>query len=173
VLRGADRLILCRLIVEAMTNFKAVKREKARFNQLLVILKRSKSVELKTNALGLVNAVVNVPSDIDQRMHYRNEFIRLGLKRILKVTLPTVRLALPFVVQCAHLQIFTNQPPNCDLLQALKKEQLPEDLATQIEVYDEESRADQEELDQRFSDMGVDDIEYVLAHIVPRLRLPV
>ncbi|ELR15247.1 Diaphanous FH3 Domaincontaining protein [Acanthamoeba castellanii str. Neff] len=124
--RGADCLILFRLIVEAMTNFKAVKREKARFNQLLVILKRSKSVELKTNALGLVNAVVNVPSDIDQRMHYRNEFIRLGLKRILK---------------------------------ALKKEQLPEDLATQIEVYDEESRADQEELDQRFSDMGVDDID--------------
>lgn len=58
-------------------------------------------------------------------------------------------------------------------MQALKKEQLPEDLATQIEVYDEESRADQEELDQRFSEMGVDDIEYVLAHIVPRLRLPV
>ena len=58
-------------------------------------------------------------------------------------------------------------------MQALKKEQLPEDLATQIEVYDEESRADQEELDQRFSDMGVDDIEYVLAHMVPRLRLPV
>lgn len=57
-------------------------------------------------------------------------------------------------------------------MQALKKEQLPEDLATQIEVYDEESRADQEELDQRFSDMGVDDIEYVLAHIVPCLRLP-
>jgi hypothetical protein len=57
-------------------------------------------------------------------------------------------------------------------LQALKKEQLQEDLATQIEVYDEESRADQEELDQRFSDMGVDDIEYVLAHIVPCLRLP-
>ena len=58
-------------------------------------------------------------------------------------------------------------------MQALKKEQLPEDLATQIEVYDEESRADQEELDQRFSDMGVDDIEYVLAHIVACLRLPV
>lgn len=75
-----------------MTNFKAVKREKARFNQLLVILKRSKSVELKTNALGLVNAVVNVPSDIDQRMHYRNEFIRLGIKRILKVMFPTVPL---------------------------------------------------------------------------------
>jgi hypothetical protein len=86
-----------------MTNFKAVKREKARFNQLLVILKRSKSVELKTNALGLVNAVVNVPSDIDQRMHYRNEFIRLGLKRILKVTLPTVRLALPVVMQRWHV----------------------------------------------------------------------
>lgn len=101
--RGADCLILFRLIVEAMTNFKAVKREKARFNQLLVILKRSKSVELKTNALGLVNAVVNVPSDIDQRMHYRNEFIRLGLKRILKVTLPTVRLALPVVMQCWHV----------------------------------------------------------------------
>jgi hypothetical protein len=39
-----------RLIVEAMTNFKAVKREKARFNQLLVILKKSKSVELKVHS---------------------------------------------------------------------------------------------------------------------------
>jgi hypothetical protein len=50
--------------------------------------------------------------------------------------------------------------------QALKKDQLPEDLATQIEVYDEESQSDQEELDQRFSDMGVDDIECVLSSII-------
>jgi hypothetical protein len=50
--------------------------------------------------------------------------------------------------------------------QALKKDQLPEDLATQIEVYDEESQSDQEELDQRFSDMGVDDIECVLSSTI-------
>lgn len=44
------------------------------------------------------------------------------------------------------------------------------DLTTQIEVYDEESRCDREELDQRFLDLGIDDIEYAKMNEFPASR---
>jgi hypothetical protein len=35
--------------------------------------------------MALINAVVNAPPDIDLRIHLRQEFIRLGIRRIFKV----------------------------------------------------------------------------------------
>lgn len=71
-------------VLEAMTHFKLVKREEARFQTLVDQLKNSDDASYQTAALTFINAIVNSPADIDVRTFLRAEFARLGLPEILE-----------------------------------------------------------------------------------------
>lgn len=66
-------------VLEAMSHFKLVKRENARFETLVRQLAASDDVAYQTAALTFINAIVNSPADIDVRTFLRSEFQRLGL----------------------------------------------------------------------------------------------
>ncbi|EGG13416.1 actin binding protein [Cavenderia fasciculata] len=80
--------------------------------------------EYLTTALSLINAIVNSPEEVDERVHLRTEFSRLGFDNII----------LKF--------------------KKLQYEEAPE-LVTQVDVYEEENRADQEELFDKFSGLDI------------------
>jgi dishevelled associated activator of morphogenesis len=71
-------------VSEAMSHFKLVKREDARFQTLVEQVKDSDSVQYQTAALTFINAIVNSPADIDVRTFLRAEFNRLGLSKVLE-----------------------------------------------------------------------------------------
>ena len=73
-----------RQVLEAMSHYKLVHRENARFESILKDLKSSDNMEFVTNALTFINAIVNSPADIDVRTYLREEFVKLGLTEVLE-----------------------------------------------------------------------------------------
>ena len=100
--------------------------EKFRFNTLVMILKRSKSDELKLIVMSFINAIVNSPSDIDVRLHLRQEFERRGLKQIMRL------LKSPQISSSYSSSVLT-------------------DLEIQIHIYEEESAMDESEMMNRLT----------------------
>ncbi|EGC39081.1 hypothetical protein DICPUDRAFT_148204 [Dictyostelium purpureum] len=114
------------LILEAMTHFKQVRKERFRFTYLVESMKKDQSdKEYLTTCLTLINGIVNSSEEVDERIQLRGEFSRLGLDEIIRVN------------------------------KKIQYEEAP-DLLTQIDVYDDELRADQEELAERFADLEID-----------------
>ncbi|CAG8625746.1 6835_t:CDS:10 [Cetraspora pellucida] len=118
-----------KLALDAFSDFRYIQEEKFRFQYLIETLtsnemeEDSASLEYKTACLSLVNAIVNSPDELEERMLLREEFQRRGLKEL-------------FV-------IIRNSDP-------------PDTLLTQINVYEEESHDDREELYQRVHDFVKD-----------------
>ncbi len=68
-----------------MTNYKAKKKEKARFFNLLAGLKAAQGSEEKGVYVAFIHTLVNTPKDLDVRISIRGEFVKLGFLEILKV----------------------------------------------------------------------------------------
>ncbi|GAM18201.1 hypothetical protein SAMD00019534_013760, partial [Acytostelium subglobosum LB1] len=114
-----------RLVLDAFSHYKQVKKERVRFFFLVDSMKQLQADDdYLTICLGLINGLVNSSEEVDERVQLRTEFTRLGLDELV-----------------------------------LKKKNLPyeeaPDLLTQIDVYEDEARADQEELLDRFSGLDI------------------
>lgn len=70
-------------MLDAFTSYKTAKREKTRFSHLTDSLRQAVDPEYITICLALINALVNSPEDIDDRVSLRNEFLRLGIDVVL------------------------------------------------------------------------------------------
>ncbi|CAG8457272.1 24000_t:CDS:10 [Dentiscutata erythropus] len=118
-----------KLVLDAFSDFRYIHEEKFRFQYLIETLtsneieEDSASLEYKTACLSLVNAIVNSPDELEERMLLREEFQRRGLKEL--------------------FAIIRNSDP-------------PDTLLTQINVYEEESHDDREDLYQRVHDFVKD-----------------
>jgi diaphanous 1 len=81
-----------KLVVGAFTEFRVIHEEKFRFQYLVDSLKRneeeedSTSIEYKAAGLSLINAIVNSPDVIEERILLREEFERRGIDSVFKVT---------------------------------------------------------------------------------------
>lgn len=131
-----------RLTVEGLTSYKAIKKEKRRFETIIKYLSEAKNSKEKTIYLSFINALINSPTDIDVRIAIREEFVNLGLVDILK-----------------NLKSSLN--PQTDT-----------DLETQIDVYEEESNDDYKELHDRFAalELNIDDIDDVIKHLKESMK---
>ena len=79
-----------KLVVGAFTEFRVIHEEKFRFQYLVDSLKRneeedSTSIEYKAAGLSLINAIVNSPDIIEERILLREEFERRGIDSVFKV----------------------------------------------------------------------------------------
>ncbi|CAJ0845171.1 12322_t:CDS:10, partial [Entrophospora sp. SA101] len=108
------------LVLSAFSDFKQINDEKFRFQYLIETLKGtneieedSVSMEYKAACLSLINAIVNSPEEVEERMLLRDEFSRRGLN-----------------------EAFMN----------IKRSDPPENLLTQIYLYEEEYQDDFDEL---------------------------
>ncbi|CAG8488039.1 19036_t:CDS:10 [Gigaspora margarita] len=77
-----------KLVLDAFSDFRYIHEEKFRFQYLIETLtsneieEDSTSLEYKTACLSLVNAIVNSPDELEERMLLREEFQRRGLKEL-------------------------------------------------------------------------------------------
>ncbi len=127
-----------RAVVDAMNDFKNKKGEEQRFELLVKNFASSVHMDLKVclscfclivceiSYMTFINALINIPSDLDMRVSIRNEFLRLGLK-----------------------EIVDNFKKKCDLTTDIE-------LLTQIDVFEEESALDYKDIHDRFSLLDVD-----------------
>jgi len=69
--------------IAAINHFKKHKKEKARFKTILEQLRKADKNDLKVGYMALINAVINVPQDLDLRISLRKEFFELKFKEIL------------------------------------------------------------------------------------------
>ncbi|CAI2175942.1 18087_t:CDS:10 [Funneliformis geosporum] len=79
-----------KLVVGSFTEFRVVHEEKFRFHYLVESLRRnededSTSIEYKAAGLSLINAIVNSPDIIEERILLREEFERRGIDNVFKV----------------------------------------------------------------------------------------
>jgi diaphanous 1 len=79
-------------VLSAFSDFKQFHEEKFRFQYLVESLKGNKEeeesstfMEYKTASLRLINAIVNSPEDVEERMLLRDEFHRRGLSELFAV----------------------------------------------------------------------------------------
>lgn len=108
-------------MLAAFSTYRTTKREKVRFAHLTESLRSSSDPEYITICLALINAVVNSPEEIDERVNLRNEFLRQGLDDLLGQVKKQYRLE--------------DEP----------------DLHTQIDVFEDELASDKDELMERLS----------------------
>ncbi len=80
------------LVLSAFSDFRQIHEEKFRFQYLLEALKGKKEeeesstlMEYKTACLRLINAIVNSPEEVEERMLLRDEFHRRGLSELFAV----------------------------------------------------------------------------------------
>ena len=71
--------------MDAMLHYKNKNNEQYKFQNLVKNFGYSVHLDLKVAYMTFINAVINVPTDIDMRVSIRNEFLRLGLKDIIEV----------------------------------------------------------------------------------------
>lgn len=71
-------------IVESLNYFKKIKNERLRFQKIVKMLSTEDDLEFRVNILLLINAVINFPPEVENRINLREEFLRLGLKEILE-----------------------------------------------------------------------------------------
>ncbi|CAG8641106.1 13403_t:CDS:2, partial [Funneliformis mosseae] len=79
-----------KLVVGSFTEFRVIHEEKFRFQYLVESLRRneeedSTSIEYKAAGLSLINAIVNSPDIIEERILLREEFERRGIDDVFKV----------------------------------------------------------------------------------------
>eukprot|EP01119_Soliformovum_irregulare_P012880 TRINITY_DN336_c0_g1_i1.p1 TRINITY_DN336_c0_g1~~TRINITY_DN336_c0_g1_i1.p1 ORF type:complete len:1157 (-),score=445.88 TRINITY_DN336_c0_g1_i1:34-3504(-) len=116
-----------KLVIEGMTHFKSLKKERRRFESLVKYFTTSPTSKTKTVYLTFINAMANSPSDIDLRIALRQEFQALGV---------------PDLITSLKTTLDPADPNNADLF-------------TQIDVYEEESTEDHEELQDRFKKLNI------------------
>jgi len=115
-----------KMVLEAMSHYRNKNNESKRFETLVKYFGACVHMDHKMAYVQFVNAVINVPEDVDTRIAIRNEFLRLGFKdKMIK-----------FKDQCK---------PEQDI-----------DFITQVDVYEEESDSDFKEIHDRFAFMDVD-----------------
>jgi chromosome segregation ATPase len=76
-------------VIEALDYFKYVTKEPRRFARLVDILKYETVPDVKIACMTLINQLISIPEDVDDRRDIRNEFITLGLESVLE----TIRTA--------------------------------------------------------------------------------
>lgn len=79
-----------KLVVGAFIEFRIIHEEKFRFQYLVDSLRGigeedSTSIEYKAAGLSLINAIVNSPDIIEERILLRDEFERRGIDNVFKV----------------------------------------------------------------------------------------
>lgn len=122
-----------RTLLEGLTHYKNLKKEKFRFSNLVTSLDKAQTMDGKLSYLTFINTIVNSPLDIDLRIAIRQEFQRLGIDEVIK-------------------KLKANLRPETDV-----------DLETQIDVFEEEAQDDYKELHDRFAelDVNIDDVDDV------------
>ena len=81
-----------RLVLNALSDFRNIHEEKYRFEHLVETLTNnddeedSSFVEYKTACLSLINAIVNSPEEVEERVVLREEFTRRGLEEVFAVS---------------------------------------------------------------------------------------
>ncbi|KCV69630.1 hypothetical protein H696_04048 [Fonticula alba] len=83
----ADALSGHALVLDALTELPSRIGEPYRFQRLVEIVgsSRQESNELRTIAMSLINAVVNCPTELAQRLRLRDELSRRGLMNVLRI----------------------------------------------------------------------------------------
>eukprot|EP01102_Stenamoeba_stenopodia_P002614 TRINITY_DN1246_c0_g1_i5.p1 TRINITY_DN1246_c0_g1~~TRINITY_DN1246_c0_g1_i5.p1 ORF type:complete len:916 (-),score=334.07 TRINITY_DN1246_c0_g1_i5:158-2905(-) len=71
-------------IIEACDYFKKIKNERLRFQKIVKMLSTEEDLEFRTNILLLINALINFPPEVENRIAIREEFLRLNLKEIIE-----------------------------------------------------------------------------------------
>ena len=92
------------MVIQAMSRFKDVKGEWLRFHTVVESIKDEQNFDYLVTCLSFINSVVNFPKEIELRVSFRNEFIRLGILDILKELRNNYEYDEDLV---AHLNIFT------------------------------------------------------------------
>jgi len=125
------------LVMEGLTHYKQVKKEKQRFETLVKYLSSAANPEAKLLYFSFINTIINTPSDTEIRVALRNEFSRLGLDAVVK-------------------KLRENLHPETESV-----------LESQLDVFEEESGLDYKALQDRFADLGVniDDIDDVFKEL--------
>jgi len=67
------------MVLDSMNYFKQATGEKIRFQKLVKSLRTEESLDYKTQCLTFINALVNLPTSLSQRIALRAEFMELGL----------------------------------------------------------------------------------------------
>ena len=104
--------------------------------------------------MTFINALINVPADIDMRIAIRNEFLRLGIKELIDVCFSWVGL---FSGVWLIFIVFKSLKAKCDVRTDIE-------LITQIDVFEEESALDYKDIHDRFATLDVD-VKYPLKKI--------
>ena len=68
-------------VLHAFEMYKEKHRERRRFTNLVFMLQLD-NLEVKVNVMALINAVVNIPKKISERLDLRKEFLDLGVKEL-------------------------------------------------------------------------------------------
>jgi hypothetical protein len=119
-------LSLQRLVLDGMTHYKNKNGEIHRYESLVKNFEQSVHLDMKVAYMSFINALINVPTDIDMRISIRNEFIRLGITHVI------------------------------EKFKAMADEKEDIELVTQIDVFEEESGLDYSEIHDRFALLDVD-----------------
>jgi diaphanous 1 len=101
-----------KLVVGAFTEFRIIHEEKFRFQYLVNSLKGneeedSTSIEYKAAGLSLVNAIVNSPDIIEERILLRDEFERRGIDNVFKVLYLIFEYPIRFNSEITNYLLFT------------------------------------------------------------------